>query len=266
MEPFLPVDDIRDARSRKKRRQAFYTPLPVIETMLSSVRCAEGVRALEPSAGDGRIVHALLARGNVVHACEIDDAMYARCANFGVPMIGTDFLSLRPNPHYELIVMNPPFTGGQARMHIEHAYRFLRPHAELVAIAPTSMAAEIQAGALDLPGCQHVVYERLPAKAFAESGTGVETLMVWIDGPTPNRECCGFTNGPTANAVFTIDSDRDMHAAARQRPEPAALRTLAAKSICESGGSVYGVDWQDVADHFAAVALSEREPAVKRKS
>lgn len=246
---FKPVDDIADARAKKKVRQAFYTPPSLVEVMVSTSRQWDGCKALEPSAGDGRIVHRLLQAGCAVDACETEPAMYAACEGYGARMIGTDFLKVEPNPIYDLIVMNPPFQKGQAQKHIEHAWKFLNPHGQIVSVAPENMAALFWECRLDLPGCNYAVFERLDAEVFKESGASVRTLLCTLER-IEDMECCGLSNGRTANAAFTIDSDFEMHNRAKTLSDPTDFKAMASKAICESGGSCYGVNWQEVAEYF----------------
>jgi len=245
---FIPIDDIKDARKRKKTRQAFYTPDSVVKLMLDTAAGFwTGARVLEPSAGDGRIVHELLTRGASVDACELDDAMRERCRGLGANIVGSDFLEYTPAEPYDFIVMNPPFQKGQAKRHIEHAYSMLSDrNSELVAIAPSSMADDFAYRTVDLPKCNYAVYERLAKDAFKESGAAVETLLVTIQRGEC-REVCGFRNGATANAAFTIGSDRELLGKWKSRGQ--SMRTFQ-KAIAEGGGSCYGIDWLEVVEYL----------------
>lgn len=235
---FVPVDHIGDAKRRRKKRQAFYTPLPLVESMLDCLPLFEGCRVLEPSAGDGRIVHALIERGCEVDFCETDDDMRDRCEELGGNCIGEDFLEVEPDPVYHGIAMNPPFTKHQDQKHICHAYLFLRPSGTLVSIAPTSLGEEIEHEQLDLPGCCHLTCEKLPRETFKESGANVETLLIIAEGTEPEDRCLGFLNLATANAVLVIQNDPELS----QRWEEWQVR----QKIMECGGSVYGIDWDEV--------------------
>lgn len=81
------------------------------------------VPVLEPSAGNGAIVDELRAFGfpsESIEAVELDpkraDASGARCA---------DFLTVEPDPRFELVITNPPFS--LAMEFAKHALQFLRP-------------------------------------------------------------------------------------------------------------------------------------------
>lgn len=204
---FRPIDELGEARQRKKNRQAYYTPLALVDDMVELARIWPAARILEPSAGDGRIVHALRQAGALdVDACEIDPIAWQRCADVGARMVGEDFLQYRPGQLYDRILMNPPFTAGQAKKHIEHAYRCLAPTGQIITIAPASLAADLAHCQLDLPGCQSATYEKLAPDTFKESGASASVLMVWIDGPAPTGESYGFSTHHTGRVLSRITS------------------------------------------------------------
>jgi predicted RNA methylase len=87
-----------------------------------------GMRVLEPSAGGGNIVRALLVAGAEVTAVELDPA-WVRClsedkAFSSVRILDADFLALAPSRDYDAVVMNPPLDAGVGGQHISHALRF----------------------------------------------------------------------------------------------------------------------------------------------
>lgn len=251
---FVPVDDIQDARKRKKGRQAFYTPLALVRLMVETATHWPSCRVLEPSAGDGRFVWELMQHGLQVDACELDDSMRERCRDLGANIVGTDFLKYQPTEPYDLIVMNPPFTKGQDRKHIEHAYSMLRRDCgggELVAISSTSFAETLWTCKANLPGCVYAVYERLGKELFKEAGTGVETLLVTIKSGV-SGECEGFINGATNNAALTITSDQKLLTEGK-RLSMDQLRDRMSKQIAEMGGSCYGVDWDQVFEYVLKI-------------
>lgn len=249
LQAFQPVDHVAEARSKRKNHQAFYTPLSLVADMIKHSRNWEGCRAFEPSAGDGRIVHALQQAGCIVDACEIDADMAERCRGYGATMIGTDFLAVKPEPIYDLILMNPPFQKGQARKHVEHAYRFLKPTGQLVTVLPCSEDVELVAARYDLPGCNAVSFEELSADTFKESGASARTILAWLEGPEPCRQCETFKNHSTFGAAVTIASTQPLYEATRQRPHDA--QQISAAEFRKCGMTAYGVDWREVAAYVA---------------
>jgi predicted RNA methylase len=100
----------------------------------------EPLRILEPSAGSGALVRALLGRTAGyelrVTACEIDprfeDALCSLSDRVDVEIV--DYLA-RPAPaeRYHLAVTNPPFTGGEET---EHLAKLLDESERITALLP----------------------------------------------------------------------------------------------------------------------------------
>jgi len=80
-----------------------------------------------------------------------------------------------PNPVFDRILMNPPFTHGADIPHILHARKFLTPGGRLVAICA---AGPKQQAALQPLA---VAWIDLPAGSFASEGTTVTTAIVVLD-------------------------------------------------------------------------------------
>ncbi len=101
------------------------------------------ISILEPAAGTGAIIDELIAYGypseNIV-GVEIDpsraDAAGAMCANF---------LELEPNPVYELVITNPPYS--LALDFAKHAIEFVRPGGLLVLLMRLNWLASIKRAA-----------------------------------------------------------------------------------------------------------------------
>lgn len=84
------------------------------------------LRVLEPSAGSGALIRAILARapGAFVDAVELDGRWYPELASIGggVSAIHADYLSRHaPTRRYDLTVMNPPYDGGEEAAHVAKA-------------------------------------------------------------------------------------------------------------------------------------------------
>lgn len=249
---FQAVNEVADAKAARKRRQAFYTPIALVEKLVEWADVSPSLRCLEPSAGDGRIVHALKTAGvEAVDACETETAMVANIEAAGGAVVGADFLHYQPGAVYDRIVMNPPFKGKTAEKHIEHAWSLLRTGGVLLSVAPTSAASRIQRNELKLPACEHASYENVGGDWFKEFGTGIEVIVVELRrGPYAPVE--GYRNAATLNAALTIQTDRKMseacHAARGVTP---AVKAQALKEIAGVGGSCYGIAWEEVDDEYA---------------
>lgn len=170
--------------------------------------------------------------------------MRDRCKSLGATVIGEDFLKVAPVPDYDLVLMNPPFTKGKDRRHVEHAWKFLNHRGQLIAITSVSVVGRIQRGELHLPDCEYCVYERIAKDAFKESGASVETLLVTAEKGASGA-VLGFSNLATANAAMVIENDSSI------RGHPVHfVSDRYIPQIAETGGSVYGIRRDEVRDHF----------------
>ena len=176
---------------------AFYaTPKPVGDALLRNVDLPDGARVLEPSAGNGNIVRALLAlnRSVIVDAVEVHEgrAAHLRQTCPGVAVTVANFLQLRPRPIYELVAMNPPFCGTHWMDHVRQAFEWLAPGGTLLAVLPVS--AELgntkrhqqfrdwaSKGLSEWKKSQQ--FTDLPLESFVESGTRINTVIFVLHKP-----------------------------------------------------------------------------------
>ena len=175
------------------RDLSFYrTPSATVEKVLHYIPCAlAGARVLEPSAGDGAFVRALLAHGAIVDAVEVHEGRVqelTRIDNPNLTVRQANFLAMDPTAMYDAVVMNPPFYGTHWMDHVIHAAKFLNRAGHLIAILPVSASlgtsAKHEAFRAWLARTdRHARFHDLPAESFAESGTRVQTctltLRVW---------------------------------------------------------------------------------------
>ncbi|HTE37509.1 MAG TPA: N-6 DNA methylase [Reyranella sp.] len=182
------IDD-GTATDEKKLHGRFYTPPEIARRMVMEADLRAGLRILEPSCGDGRLIRAI---GEVlslddeadVLGVDIDShAMDAACAEFlsatrrrSPSFVVGDFLELEPAPAFmfDRVLMNPPFAKGADLAHIRHALSFLKPDGVLVALCAAGtrqrqFVAE-HAGS----------WETLAADSFKAEGTGVNVAMVML--------------------------------------------------------------------------------------
>jgi precorrin-6B methylase 2 len=168
--------------------QLFPTPKDLAQKM-AALSGLTGGRILEPSAGTGNLIRAIVNRATgfdcireVVaveqnqHCCDTLEEMrqkflYATPTNFKI--VHGDFLEQNGNlGEFDRVVMNPPFRNGDDIKHIRHALTFLKPGGRLVAICangPRQRAAFKDTA-------EH--WEDLPAGTFAEQGTQVNTALL----------------------------------------------------------------------------------------
>lgn len=165
----------------KKRRQAFYTPACLVEEVLGAIFVSKGDKVLEPSAGGGAFAYALRdGYGADVTCYDIDRIEIGKLKAAGFDATCIDFLLVQPMPIYDFVVMNPPFTKGQDAIHVDWAFRFLRPGGTLLAIVSDAFPTKLLRllGGVVGPGNVEVV--PIHAGAFKSSGTNVATLQLVV--------------------------------------------------------------------------------------
>lgn len=165
--------------------QLFPTPADLARRMVEAAGIEDGMCVLEPSAGTGNLVRAVLdAVDTEVLAYEINQAlcstlsrtfpshkMQVRCKDF---LEVTDFMGCYPR-----VLMNPPFVNGADIQHITHAVKFLKPGGRLVAICANGPRQREQLKPLAEQSGGY--WEDLPVGSFSEQGTNVNTAMVVIE-------------------------------------------------------------------------------------
>ena len=110
------------------------TPVELVDKLIDAADIQAGMTVLEPSAGKGNIADRILERTGIKpDVCEINDMLADTLWLKGYNIVGKDFLQLK-DVSYDRIVMNPPFTEGLDRLHIQHAFKLLKPGGKLTAI------------------------------------------------------------------------------------------------------------------------------------
>ncbi len=116
--------------------KTFYpSPEPLIRALLSPYDFKKAY-VLDPNAGDGRILTAILNKSKDayggessahVYACEIEPDLRAVLREKDIPIVGEDFFEYHePSVRYTHIIMNPPFNHGEGVRHLLHAWEILR--------------------------------------------------------------------------------------------------------------------------------------------
>jgi len=178
----------------KKQYQFFPTPRPIADRMCDMAELSEHSRTLEPSAGDGAIVKALVSAGvQSVYAVELNEKMIPMleklndngCGPIVVAEQG-DFLSLGLGEKIDVnrVVMNPPFSKQQDIDHIYEAFKVLQPGGILVSIVSESPFFRENRKSVEfrewLDENDAEVYDLEPG-AFKESGTMVRARIIKIN-------------------------------------------------------------------------------------
>lgn len=181
----------------------FPTPVTLAAELVEVADVRPGHTALEPSAGTGRIVDALLARGALVVAVERDQLRRGdlqlretsetkRDRGLFVPALD-DFMDYQSNPsdaqvRFDRVVMNPPFRRVGRGDHIDHvrrAFGLLAPGGVLVSVLPAGVLFRRDRRYTEFrTWCAHRgSIDALPEGSFRESATNVSTVVTRLWSP-----------------------------------------------------------------------------------
>ncbi len=174
---------------RAKDLGFFATPADLAKELVSYAEVEAGMNVLEPSAGEGAIVAALLAAGACVEAIELDAGRakkllqtHARIDN-RLNVVTADFM-LSTADGQQRIVMNPPFckvNGFDHLDHVQHAFKQLSPGGVLVSVLPVSVEFRQDRRYMmfrEWLAIHSGDIQPLPDGSFKESGTNVRTVVL----------------------------------------------------------------------------------------
>ena len=127
----LPEPNIRQIKQTaiKQKVGDFYpTPQNIIDTMIAVALVRPHHRVLEPSAGSGDLAQAIASIGvSNLNCFEINQQLQKALKFQGFNLIGADFLASTPQPIYDRIIANHPFSNNGVANHTQHALKFLNP-------------------------------------------------------------------------------------------------------------------------------------------
>lgn len=115
--------------------QFYPTPERIAAAAVDAAEIGPGDECLEPSAGLGAIAD-LLPKGRT-RCVEVSTLHCEVLRAKGHTVEQADFLKWRGGP-FDRVVMNPPYSEGRWRAHVEHAAGMVKPGGRLVAILPES--------------------------------------------------------------------------------------------------------------------------------
>lgn len=160
--------------------QLFPTPPEIARRMAQMAELASCARVLEPSAGTGNLITAIMADCGdpEIVALEINQGLANQLASkFPRAKVSqADFLATSQahlGGPFDAILMNPPFAGGADIRHIAHAATMLRPGGILVAICANGPRQQEKLKP------QATYWEPLPAGTF--EGTSVSAALLVIE-------------------------------------------------------------------------------------
>jgi hypothetical protein len=120
----------------KKCYQYYPTSSMLAERVVRLAEIKDSDICLEPSAGQGGIAEFMPKERTM--CVEISELHCEILRKKGFDVFETDFLKHDPQFKYDVICMNPPFSEGRAKAHVEHAITMLKSGGRLVAILPSS--------------------------------------------------------------------------------------------------------------------------------
>jgi 16S rRNA G1207 methylase RsmC len=99
-----------------------------------------------------------------------------------VPVIEGDFLTMPFEEKFDHVAMNPPFARGADIRHVSKALDLVRPGGSLAAIMSAGVCFREDKRTKAFRARVHHIgtFEPLPPSSFAESGTHVNTCLLWI--------------------------------------------------------------------------------------
>lgn len=170
----------------------FPTPAALAQELIEIAAVEAHHKVLEPSAGEGALLHEVVKTGAKIWAYEIDPAKREKLVQTFYSQFGAggcackDFLTVASVREFDRVVMNPPFSRNQGIAHVLHATKFLKPGGRLVAILPAGVKTQKDKWGeafRKLVTLLKGTIVDLPELAFKESGTLVRTVIVTLDMP-----------------------------------------------------------------------------------
>lgn len=156
--------------------QLFPTPPDIAAQMVNLADISPSMRVLEPSAGTGNLLRALLPKSPTLCAVEINPDL-SRLLSTAFPSVSihcADFLAQNGNlGTFDRVLMNPPFGNAADIAHVQHALHFLKPGGRLVGLCANGPRQQRILKPLS------ATWEELPPNSFP--GTSVSVALFIID-------------------------------------------------------------------------------------
>lgn len=157
----------------RKSHQFYPTEDSLADLALTMINIDKWDTVLEPSAGNGRLVDKIqFTSKDRIQCVEISKTNCSVLKEKGYKVENMDFLKYSKENKFKKIIMNPPFTKNQAKMHVEKAFEHLLEEGKLVAIIPSSLRDKI-----NIPKGYRGDYTDNIENAFLDSGTKVSVCI-----------------------------------------------------------------------------------------
>jgi predicted RNA methylase len=185
-QPFIDQLTSGESVNIKKEFQFFATPDDLADWIVSFANLQESDNILEPSAGQGAIVNAILRANEhaLIECCELMPENADILMKAGHKVIGNNFLEITDRKSsYDKIIANPPFSKNQDIEHIYKMWECLKPGGRIVTIASKhwQFSSNKKEKAFREWVALNGVYQDIPAGEFKESGTMVSTCLVILN-------------------------------------------------------------------------------------
>lgn len=129
--------EIRKLENKYKLYQTgdvFFTPKIVVDRMIELTEINGNSVVLEPSAGIGHIADRIKEISKDITCIEISSSFSDLLSKKGYKVICGNFIEINPVEKYDAIIMNPPFSNNQDIVHLQHAFKFLKPGGKLACL------------------------------------------------------------------------------------------------------------------------------------
>ncbi|WP_262859629.1 DUF4942 domain-containing protein [Morganella morganii] len=177
-----PFSEVKNyiTRSRcmpeQKSHQFYPTPEPIQRVVADLIELQDGDRLLEPSAGRGDLLTFIDAPDQTT-CIELSPMFCKILESKGYKAINGDFLKWsdeNTGVEFDKIAMNPPYSEGRAKAHVEAAIRHLAPGGRCVAVMPGSERMQwIDAGQYTVEDCGTFSGE------FEDTGVTVKVFTIY---------------------------------------------------------------------------------------
>jgi predicted RNA methylase len=171
--------------------QLFPTPPEIARKMVDLAGLMAGRRILEPSAGSGNLIRAIVNNATGFECCDVVAvennyqlsqgletmrSKFVGAYEHNFKIICADFLSCNGDlGKFDKVIMNPPFENAIDIKHINHAFDMLKPGGRLVALCANGpRQQEAFKNRAD-----H--WEVLEPGSFKEQGTNVNVALLVMD-------------------------------------------------------------------------------------
>jgi len=196
--------------------QFYPTPFEVAQRMVEPYidDIKAGAMVLDPSAGRGDLLNAANKYNrdkSRLYAVEIDPDLQSVISGKGYRIIGDDWMQYGGKYHFDLILMNPPFSVGA--QHLLRAWDIISDGGKIACLLNSETLQNQYSSARELLGSiidKYGTVEHLgPCFKYADNQTGVNVSLVRLHKPGNKRfSFTGInTTGPDEKAFEAAISD-----------------------------------------------------------